>query len=66
MTGTLMRKSDKRSTIEGTGLRRNFNMLKKDTAGKIFRKQLEMWDQRTTTVRNATWRPFALRCKWKQ
>ena len=47
MTGTPMKQSA-RSTTEGTYLRRNFlNMLKIDIVGKIFRKQLEMWDQRT-------------------
>ena len=41
-------KQSARSTTEGTYLRRNFlNMLKIDIVGKIFRKQLEMWDQRT-------------------
>ena len=41
-------KQSARSTTEGTYLRRNIlNMLKIDIVGKIFRKQLEMWDQRT-------------------
>ena len=47
MTGAPMKKSAKNAT-EGIGLRRNFlNMLKIDIVGEIFRKQSEMWDQRT-------------------
>ena len=41
-------KKSARNAAEGTGLRRNFlNMLKTDIVGKVFRKQSEMWDQRT-------------------
>ena len=72
MTGAPLKKSAKNAT-EGTGLRRNFlNMLKIDIVGEIFRKQSEMWDQRTREWLEQEMqlgregKAFALRCKWSQ